>query len=156
MNSGVTHVKKGVQAMVNFASRWFSGQGRRPVLATAAGAAALAVTVGGGGVAIAAVTSGSAPASTVASHESPGNPKPQPQVNVTGPTVTIPPGGFLSASVTCPVNTEIMGGGEVNSSAAGQVVLTDSFPATNTSWRAFVRNTSTTTTFTFNAVAVCR
>jgi hypothetical protein len=73
-------------------------------------------------------------------------------VVVTGPSVTIQPGQYLSSSASCPSGTVILGGGEGNSGS--QVLLTDTRPSGTTGWLVYVRNNDTFAN-TFNAYAIC-
>jgi hypothetical protein len=125
-------------------------RGRRAAAAIAAGAVALAVA--GSGVAVAAVSGNPAPSGKITT---PAKTTPlSPHGIVSGTTVTLGPDGYGSATVTCPVDTEIFGGGESNN-APGTLVLTDSFPTSNTTWRVYVKNTSAST-YVFTPYAVCR
>ena len=123
----------------------------RLTLALAAGAAVLALA--GGGSAIAAASPNPAPVSGKSVGH--GTPALTSRVQVAGPTVTLPPGGYQSGVVACPPGTEVFGGGESNN-APGVLLLTDSWPKSNTSWLVFVKNTSTTGTYSFTPMAICR
>jgi hypothetical protein len=127
---------------------YFRG-GRRSALILA-GSAAMAAVMIGGGTAIAATSQGrdSGPGKNVAS------PSNNADGVVSGTTVVLGPNQYGSAAVTCPPNTEIFGGGESNS-ATGALVLTDSWPTSNTSWLVYVKNNSSST-YTFTPYAVCR
>jgi hypothetical protein len=69
-------------------------------------------------------------------------------------TTTVSPGAWAYAYAYCPAGTSVLGGGERNE-APGVVLLTDSYPGGSTSWVAYVKNTSTTTYYTFVTWAVC-
>jgi hypothetical protein len=161
--------------MPNIAQKTYSRLGRRPMLALAAGSAAMAAVVISGGVAIATSTPGStsAPGKVFYGSGSTGSARPaaassgsagkvvaQPgnvashYGSVAGTPVTLGPNGYASATVTCPVGTEVFGGGESNS-APGVLVLTDSWPTSNTSWLVYVKNNSALT-YQFTPFAVCR
>ncbi len=127
---------------------FFRGR-RRAALALTAGAAALAMA--GSGAAFAAASG--VPAKPLAKIP-PAARTISPNVVATGTTVTLGPGGYSSGTATCPADTEVMGGGE-NNSAGGTLVLTDSWPTSNTTWLVFVKNNGTTTE-TFTPRAVCR
>jgi|SRR5450755_2141587 hypothetical protein len=132
-------------------NRHFFRPGRRAAVALAAGAAALAVA--GGGSAFAATSASPVPApSKIVGH---GTTVLTPRLQVAGPAVTLGPGGYSSGIVTCPTGTEVFGGGESNN-APGTLLLTDSWPNSNTSWLVYVKNTSTTGTYTFTPYAICR
>jgi hypothetical protein len=126
---------------------YFRG-GRRSALILAGSAAMAAVMIGGTAVAATSAGSDSGPGKIV------GRPSISTQGVVSGTTVVLGPNGFASAVITCPANTEIFGGGESNS-APGVLVLTDSWPNSNTSWLVYVKNNSTST-YTFTPYAVCR
>jgi hypothetical protein len=138
--------------MLKIAGQGYSWRGRRPVLVLAAGAAAIAAAAIGGGVAIAAASApaGSSPGKIVA--------HPASVIHadgmVGGTAVTLGPNGYGSAVVTCPAATEVFGGGESNN-APGVLVLTDSWPNSNTSWLVYVKNNSTGT-YQFTPYAICR
>jgi hypothetical protein len=74
---------------------------------------------------------------------------------VVGTTLSVPANGFTVASATCPSGQVVLGGGESNSSGTGLVVLTDSYPSDTTQWTVFVKNNSTTGSFTFTPYAIC-
>lgn len=136
--------------MSNIVRKTYSRLGRRPALALAAGSAAVAAVALGGGVAFAAVSPGpaAAPAKIVGGqHRGAAG-------SVTGTSVTLGPNGYASGTVTCPAGTEVFGGGESNT-APGVLVLTDSWPSSNTSWLVYVKNNSTGT-YQFTPYAVCR
>ena len=61
---------------------------------------------------------------------------------VSGPIVTLPGGGYLPASATCPTGSVVLGGGESNTSW-GEVVLTDSQPTANNGWLVYALNNGT-------------
>lgn len=69
-------------------------------------------------------------------------------------TTYVQPGTMTYAYAYCPPGMMVLGGGARNESQ-GQVVLTDSYPGGSTSWVAYMKNTSTTTIFTFVTWAVC-
>jgi hypothetical protein len=126
----------------------FLAKARRRALVLGAGAAALAVT--GVCTGIATASAGSTPhASKIV-----GSGQPISHIQVAGTTVTLAAGGYASGVVTCPAGTEVFGGGESNS-APGTMVLTDSWPNSNTSWLVYVKNNGTAT-YTFTPYAVCR
>jgi hypothetical protein len=70
-----------------------------------------------------------------------------------GATVTVPAGGFLSSTVSCPAGQVALGGGESNS-AFGTMVLTDSWPSSTTTWLVWVKNNGTASG-TYNAYVLC-
>lgn len=75
---------------------------------------------------------------------------------VTGPVVTLQPGGYDSGTVECPDNQLVFGGGGLNS-ATSDVVMTDSFPLaynSHAAWRVYMKNNGTVSR-TFSAHAVC-
>lgn len=74
---------------------------------------------------------------------------------VVGTTLSVAANGFTAATATCPSGQVVLGGGESNSSGTGFVVLTDSYPSSTTQWRVFVKNNSTTLSFTFTPYAIC-
>jgi hypothetical protein len=74
---------------------------------------------------------------------------------VVGPNFTLPPNGFVRAEVFCPAGQVVFGGGGLNSSTGGFVVLTDSYPSGNASWAVYMKNNSPSTGYTIKAYAVC-
>lgn len=69
-------------------------------------------------------------------------------------TVSVPPGQGRSAIATCPAGLIVLGGGERNNSPY-TIILTDSGPNGSGGWITYVKNSSTTTTYTFTTWAVC-
>jgi hypothetical protein len=74
-------------------------------------------------------------------------------VRVVGPTVFLAADGYDSSTVSCPAGLLALGGGESNS-APGNLVLTDSYPSSTTSWRVYVKS-SAAVSQTFAAYVVC-
>jgi hypothetical protein len=113
---------------------------------------AFALAVAGGGVAAAgdAGTAGtqSKPSAPAASTQFLGS-----YSRVVGTTVTLAAGGFTSRTATCPAGQRVFGGGESNS-AFGTMVLTDSWPASTTSWLVWVKNNGAASG-TFTPYAIC-
>jgi hypothetical protein len=74
---------------------------------------------------------------------------------VVGPDFVLSPGAFVRAEVFCPGGQVVFGGGGLNSSTGGFVVLTDSYPSGPSSWAVYMKNNSTSTQYTIKAYAVC-
>lgn len=66
--------------------------------------------------------------------------------------VAIGPGGYASATVTCPNGTYAVGGG-VWEDPIGNLAITDSYPISNYAWRVYARNDAAATTMW--ALAIC-
>jgi hypothetical protein len=126
----------------------FPRRHRRAVL-TLAGVAAFAMA--GSGAALAASSGGAAtPSGKIV--------KPavvSPKFLVSSGSITLGPGGYASGSVSCPAGTLIYGGGESNT-APGTLLLTDSWPTSDTSWLVYVKSVDTTNTYSFTVHAICR
>jgi hypothetical protein len=126
----------------------FLARARRRTLTLTAGAAVLAVTGICSGIATASAGPTPQPSKIV------GSGRPVSHVQVAGTAITLAAGQYGSGTVTCPVGTEVFGGGESNT-APGTLVLTDSWPSSNTSWLVYVKNNSGST-YSFTPYAVCR
>jgi hypothetical protein len=74
-------------------------------------------------------------------------------VRVVGTTVTLAPGGYSSATASCPAGYKVFGGGESNS-APGTLVPTDSWPSSTTTWLVYVKSTDTVNR-TYTPYAIC-
>ena len=74
---------------------------------------------------------------------------------VVGPDFALAPGSFVRAEVFCPGGQVVFGGGGLNSSTGGFVVLTDSYPSGPSSWAVYMKNNSASVGYTIKAYAVC-
>lgn len=72
---------------------------------------------------------------------------------VGGEYVNLGPGGIAAADTFCPAGTKVLGGGAYNTSGDG-VRLTDTYPSSDASWRAYAHNESAEAA-SFRAYAVC-
>lgn len=116
----------------------------RRVIAVAAAGAGIAAALVGTGVADAAGGKPT-PAATTQNLGA--------YTRVVGPAITLPPGGFMGASVSCPAGEAVLGGGESNT-APGTLVLTDSFPFTTANWQVYVKSNAASNELFF-AYALC-
>ena len=103
----------------------------------------------GTGAALAAGSAGAAAPTTKVA------PAVRPLSVVLGSAVALAPGEFTYGAATCPAGQLEYGGGEYNSSGTGALVLTDSWPSSDTSWLVYVKNTGSTIAY-FTPVVDCR
>ena len=110
----------------------------------------------GAGLAVAAIAgTGAATAGSAAPVVKPGAPAAGQVIptNQKFVTANVAAHNTAFAIAFCPSSTNVLGGGESNGSAAGDVVLTDSYPG-STGWTAYVRNNGATSVG-FTVYVVC-